>query len=123
MIGGGFIGRETTASLTQLGERVTHVVRARNVFAALQTPPLSEALHDLYRERGVDLRLGSTDAPEADDFTGNESLDGEGDFRAGKAIGRFRKDGRTIAAVTTGQDDAAHEALREEIRASAAADG
>ncbi len=228
VIGGGFIGCEVTASLTQLGVRVTHVVREPHVFSALQAPPLSEALHDLYRERGVDLRLGSTDAPPADltvagigvepnvelardagldvrrgvvvderfatsrpgvyavgdiaefydplyrrhrriehwstatyqgtqlgrilagdeearydtvsaffsevfgyglrlfgDPAGHETLGVEGDFRAGKAIGRYRRDGRTIAAVTTGQDDEAHAALQDEIRAgvSAAADG
>src|SRR5207245_6357019 len=58
VIGGGFIGCEITASLTFLGLEVTQVVRDPMVFAALQAPPLSEALHDLYRERGVDLRLG-----------------------------------------------------------------
>jgi 3-phenylpropionate/trans-cinnamate dioxygenase ferredoxin reductase subunit len=226
VIGGGFIGSEVTASLTQLGVRVTQVVREPRLFAALQAPPLSDALHDLYRERGVDLRLESTDAPDADmkvagigvelnlelardaglevrsgvvvndrfessrpgvyavgdiaefydplygrhrriehwstatyhgtqlgkilagdeearydtvssffsevfgygirlfgDFTGHESLDVEGDFGAGKAIGRFRRDRSTISAVTTGQDDAAHAALQEEIRDSAASGG
>jgi 3-phenylpropionate/trans-cinnamate dioxygenase ferredoxin reductase component len=226
VIGGGFIGSEVTASLTQLGVRVTQVVREPRIFAALQAPPLSDALHDLYRERGVDLRLESTDAPESDmkvagigvelnlelardagldvesgvvvnerfetsragvyavgdiaefydplyrrhrriehwstatyhgtqlgkilagdddarydtvssffsevfgfgirlfgDFTGHDSLDVEGDFRAGKAIGRYRSGGRTVAAVTTGQDDAAHAALQDEIRAAAASGG
>lgn len=225
VIGGGFIGSEVTASLTQLGVRVTQVVREPRLFSNLEAPPLSDALHDLYRERGVDLRLESTDAPEAKltvagigvelnlelahaaglevrsgvvvddrfessrpgvyaigdiaefydplyrrhrriehwstatyhgtqlgkilagedvrydtvssffsecfgygirlfgDAAGHDSLDVEGDFGSGKAIGRFRKDGRTIAAVTTGQDDAAHDALRDEIRASAASDG
>jgi 3-phenylpropionate/trans-cinnamate dioxygenase ferredoxin reductase subunit len=226
VIGGSFIGSEVTASLTQLGVRVTQVVRDPRLFGALQAPPLSEALHDLFRERGVDLRLESSDAPDADmtvagigvelnlelardagleirsgvvvnerfessrpgvyavgdiaefydplyrrhrriehwstatyhgtqlgkalagdedarydtvssffsevfgygirlfgDFTGHESLDVEGDFGAGKAIGRYRLDGRTIAAVTTGQDDDAHAALQQEIRASAASDG
>ena len=45
-IGGGFIGCEVTASLTQLGVEVTQVVREPMVFAPLQAPPLSEALHD-----------------------------------------------------------------------------
>jgi 3-phenylpropionate/trans-cinnamate dioxygenase ferredoxin reductase subunit len=224
VIGGGFIGCEVTASLTHLGVQVTHVVRDPMVFAALEAPPLSEALHDLSREHGVDLRLESTDAPPADltvagigvdlnlelahtaglevnkgvvvddgfessrpglyavgdiaefydplyrrhrriehwstatyhgtqlgkllagdadarysavssffsevfgygirlfgDFLGHDALDVEGDFGAGKAIGRYRKDGHTIAAVTTGQDDEAHEALDEEIRSGAAA--
>ena len=66
VIGGGFIGCEITASLTQLGVRVTHVVREPMVFANLQAPPLSESLHEVYRERGVDLRLGATEVPDAD---------------------------------------------------------
>jgi 3-phenylpropionate/trans-cinnamate dioxygenase ferredoxin reductase component len=226
VIGGGFIGSEVTASLTQLGVRVTQVVREPLLFAALQAPPLSAALHQLYRERGVDLRLQSSDAPESDlkvagigvelnlelardagldvqsgvvvddrfessrpgvyaigdiaefydplyrrhrriehwstatyhgtqlgkilagdadarydtvssffsevfgygirlfgDFSGHDSLDVEGDFGAGQAIGRFRRAGQTVAAVTTGQDDAAHAALQEEIRASAPSGG
>jgi 3-phenylpropionate/trans-cinnamate dioxygenase ferredoxin reductase subunit len=224
VIGGGFIGCEVTASLTQLGVKVAHVVREERLFPNFEAPPLSDALADLWREHGVDLRLSSTDAPDADmtvagigvelnldlaraaglevesgvvvndrfessrpnvfaigdiaefydpiyrrhrriehwstanyhgtqlgkllagddnasystvssffsevfgynlrlfgDQSGHDSLDVEGDFGAGKAIGRFRKDGHTIAAVTTGQDDAAHEALQEEIRAGAAA--
>jgi 3-phenylpropionate/trans-cinnamate dioxygenase ferredoxin reductase subunit len=66
VIGGGFIGCEITASLTQLGVKVTHVVRDPMLFAALQAPPLSESLHDVYRENGVDLRLESSDVPAAD---------------------------------------------------------
>ena len=66
VVGGGFIGCEITASLTHLGVKVTQVVRDPMVFAPLQAPPLSEALHDLYRERGVDLRLGSSEIPDAD---------------------------------------------------------
>jgi 3-phenylpropionate/trans-cinnamate dioxygenase ferredoxin reductase subunit len=66
VIGGGFIGCEITASLTQLGVKVTHVVREPMLFPSLQAPPMSEALHDLYRERGVDLRLEATDVPDAD---------------------------------------------------------
>jgi 3-phenylpropionate/trans-cinnamate dioxygenase ferredoxin reductase subunit len=224
VIGGGFIGCEVTASLTHLGVQVTHVVREPYLFSNLQAPPLSDALAELWREHGVDLRLESTDAPAADltvagigvdlelelaqsagveirqgvvvnerfessrenvyaigdiaefydplylrhrriehwstanyhgtqlgkllagdedaaysavsyffsevfgygirffgDAAGHDALDVEGDFGAGKAIGRFRKDGQTIAAVTTGQDDDAHAALEQEIRAGAAA--
>jgi 3-phenylpropionate/trans-cinnamate dioxygenase ferredoxin reductase subunit len=67
VIGGGFIGCEVTASLTQLGVQVTQVVRDAMVFAPLQAPPLSEALHELYRARGVELRLGASgEIPSAD---------------------------------------------------------
>ena len=68
VVGGGFIGLEVTASLTQLGVEVTQVVRDEMVFAALQAPALSEALHERYREHGVDLRLGATDIPAGADF-------------------------------------------------------
>ena len=57
------------------------------------------------------------------DPAGHDALDVEGDFGEGEAIGRFRKDGETIAAVTTGQDDEAHAALEQEIRAGASAVG
>jgi 3-phenylpropionate/trans-cinnamate dioxygenase ferredoxin reductase subunit len=67
VIGGNFIGSEVTASLTMLGVKVTQLVREPALFANLQAPPLSDALADLYREQGVDLRLGWTgDPPDAD---------------------------------------------------------
>jgi 3-phenylpropionate/trans-cinnamate dioxygenase ferredoxin reductase subunit len=66
VIGGGFVGCEVTASLTQLGLQVTQVVRDPMVFAPLQAPPLSEALHDTYRAHGVDLPLNESEAPPAD---------------------------------------------------------
>ncbi len=66
VVGGGFIGCEVAASLTQRGVQVTHVVREPSLFAALQAPPLSEALHQRYRDHGVDLRLESSDLPAAD---------------------------------------------------------
>jgi 3-phenylpropionate/trans-cinnamate dioxygenase ferredoxin reductase subunit len=68
VIGGNFIGSEVTASLTMLGVQVTQVVREEALFAVLQAPPLSEALHELYSERGVDLRLGFTGDPPAADL-------------------------------------------------------
>jgi 3-phenylpropionate/trans-cinnamate dioxygenase ferredoxin reductase subunit len=66
VVGGGFIGCEVAASLTQRGLAVTHVVRDDSLFAALQAPPLSEALHERYREHGVDLRLGASEVPPSD---------------------------------------------------------
>jgi 3-phenylpropionate/trans-cinnamate dioxygenase ferredoxin reductase subunit len=69
VIGGGFIGCEIAASLTHRGVKVTQIVRDDMVFANLQAPPMSEALHDLYRERGVDLRLGTSEFPKGADIT------------------------------------------------------
>jgi 3-phenylpropionate/trans-cinnamate dioxygenase ferredoxin reductase component len=66
VVGGGFIGCEVTASLTQLGVHVTQIVREPTLFATLQCPPLSEALHETYRAHGVDLRLGTGEIPQAD---------------------------------------------------------
>ena len=65
VVGGGFIGCEVTASLTQLGLEVTQVVREPRLFAAIGCPPLSEALAETYRAHGVDLRLEGSDIPDA----------------------------------------------------------
>jgi 3-phenylpropionate/trans-cinnamate dioxygenase ferredoxin reductase subunit len=223
VVGGGFIGCEITASLTQLGLDVTQVVREPMVFAALQAPPLSEALHETFREHGVDLRLESTEIPEAElivagigvvpnvelalaaglqvrngivvderfatdrpgvyaigdaaefydpifhryrriehwsnaayhgttlgkilagadehydivsaffseefgrsfrylgDPDGHDSTALEGDFREGKAVFRFLRGSDVLGAVIAGQSDEAEAALKEEIRAGAAA--
>jgi 3-phenylpropionate/trans-cinnamate dioxygenase ferredoxin reductase subunit len=69
VIGGNFIGCEVTASLTQLGVQVTQIVREPMLFAILQCPPLSEMLHETYREHGVDLRLETSDIPSDADIT------------------------------------------------------
>jgi len=66
VVGGGFIGCEVTASLTQLGLQVTQIVRDPMVFATIACPPLSESLHETYRSHGVDLRLEASDIPDAD---------------------------------------------------------
>src|SRR5947209_5623149 len=66
VVGGGFIGCEVAASLTHLGVQVTQIVREATVFPALQAPPLSEAIHDVFRATGVDLRLETSEIPPAD---------------------------------------------------------
>jgi 3-phenylpropionate/trans-cinnamate dioxygenase ferredoxin reductase subunit len=66
VVGGGFIGCEVAASLTQLGVQVTQIVREPVLFAAIQCPPLSEALGDLFRANGVDVRLEASEIPDAD---------------------------------------------------------
>ena len=224
VVGGGFIGLEVTASLTQLGLQVTQIVRDSEVFAALQAPPLSEALAERFREHGVDLRLGAEDIPAGADFVvagigvepnielgsdaglevrsgivvnerfetskpgvyaigdvaeffdpvfgrhrriehwsnaayhgttlgrilagedarydtvssffseqfgrsfksfgdpkGHEETVLDGDFREDEAVFRFLRGGRAVAAVTSGLDEDAENALKEEIRAGAAA--
>jgi 3-phenylpropionate/trans-cinnamate dioxygenase ferredoxin reductase component len=224
VVGGGFIGLEVTASLTQLGVEVTQIVRDELVFAALQAPALSEALHERYREHGVDLRLGATDIPAGADLVvagigvepnvelaqeaglevrsgivvnerfetskpgvyavgdvaefydplfgrhrriehwsnaayhgttlgrilagedarydtvsaffseqfgrsfksfgdplGHETTALDGDFREERAVLRFLRGGKAVGAVTTGLDEDAETALKDEIRAGAAA--
>ena len=223
VIGGGFIGCEVTASLTLLGVQVTQIIRDPALFFALQAPPLSEALHETYREHGVDLRLGATEIPEAEltvagigvepntelarnagldvrngvvvderfqtsrpgvyaigdvaeffdpifgryrriehwsnsayhgttlgrilagedakydtvssffseefgrsfktfgDPTGHDSTTLDGDFGESDAVFRFVRGEQTVGAVTMGQDEDAENALKEEIRAGAAA--
>jgi 3-phenylpropionate/trans-cinnamate dioxygenase ferredoxin reductase component len=223
VVGGGFIGCEVTASLTQRGLQVTQVVREPFVFPLLQAPPLSEALHDRYRENGVDLRLESGEIPDGADLVvagigvepnvelardaglevrsgvivnerfetskpgvyavgdvaeffdplygrhrriehwsnaayhgttlgkilagedarydtvssffseqfghvfrsygdpeGHESTALDGDFHGERAVYRFLRDGKVIAAVAIGLDDDAENGLKEEIRAGAA---
>jgi 3-phenylpropionate/trans-cinnamate dioxygenase ferredoxin reductase component len=67
--GGGFIGCEVTASLTSIGVGVTQIVRDSMVFAPLEAPEFSESLHQLYRSKGVDLRLDTSEIPEGADLT------------------------------------------------------
>ena len=84
VIGGGFIGMETTASLRRRGLAVTQVDMADTLYASLQAPPLSASLERLYRERGVDVILGDTIA----EFRGSD----------GKLTGAVTAAGREIEA-------------------------
>jgi 3-phenylpropionate/trans-cinnamate dioxygenase ferredoxin reductase subunit len=84
VIGGGFIGMETTASLTRRGLAVTQVDLADSLYAALQAPELSKSLERLYRERGVDVILGDV----VTEFRGS----------GGELTGAVTKAGREIEA-------------------------
>jgi NADPH-dependent 2,4-dienoyl-CoA reductase/sulfur reductase-like enzyme len=55
VVGSNFIGLETAASLTQIGLHVTLCDRGRELFRALQCPPLSAHLDSVYRAHGVEL--------------------------------------------------------------------
>jgi NADPH-dependent 2,4-dienoyl-CoA reductase/sulfur reductase-like enzyme len=72
VIGGGFIGMETAASLCRRGLQVTQVDQAPRLFAALGVPEVSASLERLYRERGVDVVLEDAIA----EFRGNGTLSG-----------------------------------------------
>jgi 3-phenylpropionate/trans-cinnamate dioxygenase ferredoxin reductase subunit len=84
VIGGGFIGMETTASLRRRGLAVTQIDMADSLYASLEAPPLSESLARLYREHGVEVILGDTVA----EFRGS----------GGKLTGAVTGAGREIAA-------------------------
>ena len=58
IVGAGFIGMETAASLRTLGLGVTVIEPGERLFAALAHPELSSALAQLYRDRGVEVVLG-----------------------------------------------------------------
>src|SRR5206468_7353983 len=60
VVGAGFIGMETAASLRRRGLAVTLVEPADSLFASLQAPDVSRSLEQLYRDRGVDVLLGDS---------------------------------------------------------------
>jgi 3-phenylpropionate/trans-cinnamate dioxygenase ferredoxin reductase subunit len=84
VIGGGFIGMETTASLRRRGLAVTQIDLGDHLYASLQAPALSKSLERLYREHGVDVILGDVVA----EFRGS----------GGKLTGAVTKAGREIEA-------------------------
>ncbi len=60
VIGGGYIGLEAAASLTELGVSVVLLETLDRVLARVAGEPLSRYFEQLHRSRGVDLRLGAT---------------------------------------------------------------
>ena len=71
VVGGGFIGIEAAASLTELEIDVTLVSRSVDLFAQLRSPEVSEHLVQLYRRHGVDVVRGD----EVRAFRGHSRLD------------------------------------------------
>ncbi len=55
IIGGGFIGLELAASLTQLGAQVTLIEREDRVLSRVTTPEISDWFQRLHTDRGVNL--------------------------------------------------------------------
>ena len=60
IVGAGFIGMETAASLRAGGLEVTLIDPGEGLFAALRAPTVSGSLERLYRDRGVDVILGDS---------------------------------------------------------------
>jgi NTE family protein len=77
VVGTGFIGLETAASLRAVGVDVTLVGTGRALFEALGAPVFSDYLAETYRDQGVDVRLGE----------GVEAFLGEGSVRAARLSG------------------------------------
>jgi 3-phenylpropionate/trans-cinnamate dioxygenase ferredoxin reductase subunit len=82
VIGGGFIGMETTASLRRRGLEVTQIDVGDHLYASLQAPQLSLSLERLYRERGVELVLGD----QVEEFRGRDGALTGAVTRAGREI-------------------------------------
>lgn len=59
VIGGGFIGLEAAAALTQRGKNVTVVEAQRQLLGRVAGPLLGEFYLDAHRRRGVEVLLGS----------------------------------------------------------------
>jgi NADPH-dependent 2,4-dienoyl-CoA reductase/sulfur reductase-like enzyme len=76
VVGGSFIGSEVAASLRMLGLEVTIVEMGERLMPALASEELSHQLAAVYRERGVDVRLGDSVA----------ELHGDGDGVAGARL-------------------------------------
>jgi NADPH-dependent 2,4-dienoyl-CoA reductase/sulfur reductase-like enzyme len=84
VIGGGFIGMETTASLRRLGLEVTQLDVADHLYASFQAPEVSASLERLYRDKGVEVILGDS----VEEFRGD----------GGRLVGARTASGRELEA-------------------------
>jgi len=66
VIGGGFIGSELAAALTNVGAKVTMIFPEAGIGARLFPSGLAESLNEYYRERGVEVLSGQTVSAVAD---------------------------------------------------------
>jgi NADPH-dependent 2,4-dienoyl-CoA reductase/sulfur reductase-like enzyme len=60
VIGGGFIGSEIAAALAMNGKSVVMLVRDEGIGAGVYPPDLSHFLVAYYREKGIDVRVGTS---------------------------------------------------------------
>jgi NADPH-dependent 2,4-dienoyl-CoA reductase/sulfur reductase-like enzyme len=60
VIGGGFIGSELAASLTNVGAKVTMIFPEPTIAFRIFPGPLAQFVTDYYREKGVDVRTEQT---------------------------------------------------------------
>ncbi|MBX3499475.1 MAG: FAD-dependent oxidoreductase [Alphaproteobacteria bacterium] len=61
VIGGGYIGLEAAASLSQLGKKVSVVEMQDRLLARAATPALAQFVAEAHRARGVELLFGARD--------------------------------------------------------------
>jgi 3-phenylpropionate/trans-cinnamate dioxygenase ferredoxin reductase subunit len=61
VIGGGYIGLEAAASLSQLGKRVSVIEMQDRLLARAATPALAQFVAEAHRARGVELLFGARD--------------------------------------------------------------
>src|SRR5581483_4955421 len=64
VVGGGFIGSELGAALTNAGCRVTMVFPEDSIGSRIFPPDLAQFVTDYYREHGVDVRTGELFDPD-----------------------------------------------------------
>ena len=82
VIGGGFIGSELAASLTDVGAKVTMLFPEPAVSFRVFPAPLAQFVTDYYREKGVDVRTEETVAA----VHGNSLQTGSGETVEGDVI-------------------------------------
>ena len=82
VVGAGFIGMETAASLRARGLEVTLVEPGDGLFASLRAPAVSHSLARLYDERGVEVILGDTVAS----FDGSDGRLERAVLRSGRKV-------------------------------------
>ena len=93
VVGTGFIGLETAASMRMIGVDVTLVASGHALFGALAAPPFSEHLARVYEAQGVELRLGE----------GVEAFLGDGKLGGVRLSGGDERDA-DLAVVGVGVD-------------------
>jgi 3-phenylpropionate/trans-cinnamate dioxygenase ferredoxin reductase subunit len=71
IVGGGYIGLETAASLTKLGMQVTVLEMADRILQRVTAPELSEFYHRIHTEHGVRILTNSS----AQQFVGKERVE------------------------------------------------
>ncbi|WP_020208806.1 NAD(P)/FAD-dependent oxidoreductase [Gilvimarinus chinensis] len=78
IIGGGYIGLETAASLRKLGGEVTVLEREERILARVTAPIMSEFFQKLHTDHGVNIRTGKNVVELRQNTNGQEVLCSDG---------------------------------------------